>query len=175
MRDAERLWESSRQGAGATQAVIAEIQAKLNGAGAAAETFAGRVRTAIDGIPREIDIEVNGHYNAPEIDGGNPGYAVGTKGRHNAYFVDFGQGTNTRLHGYEAVITPEQAPGFVAEYLKRNPNTTPPAIHVLVEMTADGRVTAQRTISAREFLRREMQQLLRAGALSVPQAALGTV
>lgn len=142
--------------------------------------FGAKVRDAINGIPRTIEIDVNGRYNAPDIDGGNPGYAVGTKGRHGSYFVNFGDGTDTRLHGYEAVITPEQAPDFVAAYLRNQgtvaaPTAAAPAITVLVEMTSDGRVTNQRVISQQEALRRQMQNLLRAGAVTVPQTAVAGV
>lgn len=142
--------------------------------------FANRVNSGINGIPRSIEIEVNGTYNPPDIEGSGPGYAVGTKGRHGSYFVNFGQGTQTQLHGYEAVITPEQTPDFVAEYLSRlggggrsaAPSASP-NVYVLVEMDAQGRTQRTSAISEREYLRREMQQLLRSNAVTVPTTAVG--
>jgi len=138
------------------------------------EDFASRVYAGIRSIPRTIDIEVNGHYNPPEIEGGNPGYSVGTLGRHGSYFVDFGQGTNLRAHGYEAILTPDQAPGFVQTWLARNMNgAAAPAgaaanVYILVEK--DG---APRAVGEAEFKRRELNAMLRSGVLSVPLRAVG--
>lgn len=142
--------------------------------------FASRVNAGINGIPRSIEIEVNGTYNPPDIEGSGPGYAIGTKGRHGSYFVNFGQGTETQLHGYEAVITPEQTPDFVAEYLSRlggggrsaGPAASP-NVYVLVEVDAQGRTQRSSAISEREYMRREMQQLLRSNAVMVPTTAVG--
>lgn len=138
-------------------------------------TFGTRVRDALNLIPREIEIDVNGTYNPPNIDGGDPGYAVGTKGRHGDYFVNFGEGQNTRLHGYEAVITPDQAPGFVAEYMKRNGGGGPATVNVytVAEInTSTGQVT-QRVISQREYLKRQMRRIIRANGIPELAGATG--
>jgi hypothetical protein len=139
--------------------------------------FGAKVRDAINGIPRNITIDVDGRYNPPDIDGGNPGYSVGTKGVHGSFFVDHGPRKTVDLHGVEAVITPEQAPDFVAAYLRNQGSVSAPGgspnITVVVEMTPDGRVTGQRVLSGMEAMRRQMQALLNAGALTVPQTAVG--
>lgn len=154
----------------------------FKGAGDKGVDFANRVNAGINGIPRRIEIEVNGTYNPPEIDGSGPGYAIGTKGRHGSYFVNFGARTNADLHGYEAVITPEQTPDFVAEYLaslggggRAAAPSASPNVYVLVEMDAQGRAQRTSAISEREYLRREMQQLLRSNAVTVPSTAVGVV
>ena len=174
LADTERLWKASKQGPEAVAAVIAEIQAKMKGTVTTAGEMADGITGAVARIPRRIEIEVEGKYNPPDIDGSNPGYAVGTKGRHGDYFVNFGAGTNTRLHGYEAVITPDQAPGFVAEYLKRNGGGGPATVNVytVAEInTATGQVT-QRVISQREYQRRTMRRIVRAGG--IPELAGAT-
>lgn len=140
-----------------------------------------RIADAIAEIPRDISIEVNGEYNPPDISGSGPGYAVGTMGRHGSYYVNFNDGTPARLHGYEAVLTPEDAPGFVASYLERTGGlraapvgggTAAPNVYVLVEVDAAGRTQASRAISEQEYLRRQMQQLLRSNAVMVPQSSV---
>lgn len=139
-----------------------------------------RMADAIEAIPREINVEVNGEYHPPDIGGTGPGYAVGTMGRHGSYFVNFGDGTPARLHGHEAVLRPEDAPGFVASYLERTGGlrTAPagvaaaPNVYVLVEVDGAGRTQASRVISEQEYLRRQMQQLLRSNAVLVPQSAV---
>lgn len=140
-----------------------------------------RMADAIEAIPREINVEVNGEYNPPDIGGTGPGYAVGTMGRHGSYYVNFGDGTRVRTHGYEAILTPEDAPGFVASYLERTGGlqmaparggAAPPTVYVLVEVDAAGRTQASRAISEQEYLRRQMQQLLRSNAVVVPQSAV---
>lgn len=141
--------------------------------------FADRVTNAVARIPREIEIEVNGTYNAPEIEGGNPGYARGTKGVHGSFFVDHGPRRQVDVHGVEAILTPDQAPDFVAAYLRQQgpmagATQAAPNVYVLVEIDQQGRAK-QSPISAREYLRREMQQIFRAGGVQVPASAVGAV
>lgn len=138
------------------------------------------IADAIEAIPRDINIEVNGEYNPPDISGSSPGYSRGTKGTHGAYYVDFGDEATVRTHGVEAILTPGDAPGFVRSYLERTGglSTAPagagaaPNVYVLVEVDAQGRTQATRAISEREYLRRQMQQLLRSNAVGVPESAL---
>lgn len=170
----ERLWKSSKKGAGEVEAAMAAIDAVLKATGSTTVGFVDQVIDRVNRIPREIEIEVNGVYNAPEIEGGRAGYATGTKGAHGRYFVDFGSGTDTRLHGVEAVLTPHQAPGFVATWLANNmngaaaPAGAAPNVYILVEK--DG---APRAVSEAEFRRRELNAMLRSGVLSVPLRAVG--
>lgn len=139
-----------------------------------------RMADAIEAIPREINIEVNGEYNPPDINGASPGYNRGTKGMHGSYYVDFGDESYVRTHGVEAILTPGDAPGFVRSYLERSGGLSAapvaaaasPNVYVLVEVDAAGRTQSARAISEREYLRREMQQLLRSNALAVPQSAV---
>ena len=104
LRDAERLWASSRNGAEASRRVIEEIQRIL------------------EGLPPRTTVDVDVNYNPsgeppPQSD---PGYAVGTIGRHGSWFQRFPTGgVTTRLHGTEAVITPPQAPAFAMDVLSR--------------------------------------------------------
>lgn len=167
LADVERLWKSSKQGPEAVAAVIAEIQAKMKGTATVAGEMAADIIDAVNRIPRDIEIDVRGKYTPPDIEGGSPGYAVGTKGRHGSYFVNFGEGMDTRLHGYEAVITPSQAPGFVAEWMKRNggaASAVPANVYVSVDIARDGSTT-QRVISRTEYLRRDMRRIIRANGI----------
>jgi len=115
LRDAERLWASSREGAEASKRVIAEIEANMQRTGQAAAGAVDKVTAALSNLPREIDIEIRGNYTSPG--GPGDGYATGTMGRHGAWFRDFGTATATVLHGREAVVTPEQAPAFARAVL----------------------------------------------------------
>jgi hypothetical protein len=145
-------------------------------AAGAGEDFARRVYAGVTRIPTKIDIEVNGRYNPPDIEGGSPGYAIGTLGRHGAYFTNFGAGTDVRVHGHEAILTPAQAPGFVEAFLRANgggstggsmPPAPAPNVYILVE---DGKPSA---ISQTEFDRRKVNAMLRGGLLQVPSRAVG--
>ena len=122
LRDAERLWESSRQSAEESQRVIEEIQRKMR---------------ELTGQTHEIDVEVN--YRAGSTPGQtrpgepenhlmpeDPGFATGTIGRLGRYFENFGGGMNTRLHGVEAVLRPQDAVPFALDALSgRMPGVSP--------------------------------------------------
>lgn len=99
--DVKRLWESSKLGAGATAAAIADIKRKMDTAAEAGEDMANRVTDALNDIPRDIDININGNYNQ---NGEPPGFAHGSGG-----IRDFGRGTLVMLHGRERVQTEAQA------------------------------------------------------------------
>ncbi len=102
--DAKRLWESSKQGAGATAAVIADIERKMREAAAAGVDMANRVGDAIDGIPRDVDVNVNFRRNGDETEyAETPGFSSGSRG-----IRDFGKGTLAVLHGRERVQTEAQ-------------------------------------------------------------------
>ena len=101
--DAKRLWESSKKGAGATAEVIADIKRKMDQAADAGVNFATRVGAAIDGIPRDVDVDVNFRRNGDEDYGEAPGFKVGSRG-----IRDFGAGTLAVLHGRERVQTEAQ-------------------------------------------------------------------
>jgi len=113
--DAKRLWESSKDGAGATARVIEEIRRKMQ------ELTTGT---------HTIDIEYH-EKNSPggggDRDGGNskqpegdPGFAVGTMGRFGKWFHQFGKETRTALHGVQAVLRPEDALPFAASVLSQH-------------------------------------------------------
>jgi hypothetical protein len=102
--DAKRLWESSTKGAGATAEVIADIKRKMDQAADAGVNFATRVGAAIDGIPRDVDVDVNFRRNGEErAYADTPGFATGSGG-----IRDFGKGTLAVLHGRERVQTEAQ-------------------------------------------------------------------
>jgi hypothetical protein len=111
LRDAERLWQSSKQGAQASAAVIAEIEAKMKSQGQAAVDAVERVSSALDDLPREIDITINTQQEDDPTRMGD-GYARGTKARTGSWFRNFGGGTATMLHGDEAVVPRGQAGAF---------------------------------------------------------------
>lgn len=117
LRDAERLWASSREGAEASKAVIAQIEANMRGAGAAAVEAVDRVGDALDGLPDVVDIEIRGNYHTYGAPPTGDGYAAGTMGAHGQWFRNFGPATATVLHGREAVVTPQQAPAFAQAVL----------------------------------------------------------
>lgn len=108
MAAAEKLWASSRNGAAASAAAIAEIERILKGATSAAqgldsafdETFSDRSFTVTQ-----------------NMEGGDGGFASGTMGRLGKWFGNFGSGVRTALHGIEAVVTPGQAPAFAMDVL----------------------------------------------------------
>jgi hypothetical protein len=97
MAAAERLWASSRSGAAASAAAIAEIERILNGTASAAANLGAQIDSATR--PRTIDI----HYNAGDAPDSSPGFAVGSGGIRN-----FGSGTPVVLHGKERVQTESQ-------------------------------------------------------------------
>jgi hypothetical protein len=111
LADAERLWKSSKQGAQASAAVIAEIEAKMKSQGQAAVDAVERVSSALDDLPREIDITINTQQEDDPTRMGD-GYARGTKARTGSWFRNFGGGTATMLHGDEAVVPRGQAGAF---------------------------------------------------------------
>lgn len=113
MRDAERLWASSRDGADASRRVIEEINAKIQQQGAAAKNAIEMVTGALADLPRVVDFEIRGRYNVPS----DPGYIAGTIGRHGTWFKDFGTGSATMLHGREAVVREDQAVSFARDVL----------------------------------------------------------
>jgi len=99
--DVKRLWESSKQGAGATAAAIAEIKRKMEQAADAGEGMADRVTDALERIPRDIDVRVRA--NVDESYERAPGFSNGSGGVR-----DFGRGTLAVLHGRERVQTEVQ-------------------------------------------------------------------
>jgi hypothetical protein len=112
LRDAERLWASSRDGAEASRRVIEELQRKMQGAGAAAAAAVDDVTAAISRVPRRVDIEFHGTTTGTRGDG----FAGGTISR-GSWFRDFGPATLTVLHGREAVVREDQAVSFAQSVL----------------------------------------------------------
>lgn len=141
-----------------------------------------RIARTIQAIPRDIRVEVTGEYTPPEITGATEGYAVGTMGRHGSWFTRFpDSGMTARLHGEEAVITRDQAPQFVADYLGREGGSggsggaaVASPVYVLVNVDAQGKST-QRAISEAEYQRRRIQDMLRTGQLAVPSRVVGSL
>jgi hypothetical protein len=111
LADAERLWKSSKQGAQASAAVIAEIERKMKEQGQTAFDAVTRVSSALNDLPREIDITINTQQEGDPTRMGD-GYARGTKARTGSWFRNFGGGTATMLHGDEAVVPRGQAGAF---------------------------------------------------------------
>lgn len=118
-RDAGRLLRSSQEGGEETWRVIDEIKRKLQQQSAEAVDGVEKITAAIDGLPSVVDIEIRGHYRAPDIPGGTePGFARGTMGVHGRWFHRFALGgTPTVVHGDEAIITPQQAPAFAMDVI----------------------------------------------------------
>lgn len=114
LRDAERLWQSSKQGAEASKAVIAEIEAKMKEQGQTAVDAINKVGEALDALPDVVNVNIVGNVTMPEgeqVREGD-GYARGTKARTGSWFRNFGGGTLARLHGDEAVVPRGQAGAF---------------------------------------------------------------
>ncbi len=66
--------------------------------------MANRVGDAIDGIPRDVDVNVNFRRNGDETEyAETPGFSSGSRG-----IRDFGKGTLAVLHGRERVQTEAQ-------------------------------------------------------------------
>lgn len=61
------------------------------------------------------DVYTGGESGSPNTQ--QPEYAVGTMGVHGAWFRNFGDVTKAALHGFEAVITPQQAVPFAYDVL----------------------------------------------------------
>ncbi len=114
LRDAERLWQSSKQGAEASKAVIAEIEAKMKSQGQTAVEAINKVGEALDALPDVVNVNIVGNVTLPEGEQRREGegYARGTKARTGSWFRNFGGGTMTRLHGDEAVVPRGQAGAF---------------------------------------------------------------
>lgn len=118
MKAAERLWQSSKKGAGETAAAIAAIEAVLK----EAEEAAKRAGTAMDHTFRDRTVSIvvqdpSGSTDPPNRGYDGDGHAIGTMGRYGSWFKDFGQNFKTSLHGVEAVVTPQQAPAFAMDVL----------------------------------------------------------
>ena len=114
LRDAERLWQSSKQGAEASKAVIAEIEAKMKEQGQTAVDAINRVGEALDALPDVVNVNIVGNVTMPEGEQvrEGEGYARGTKARTGSWFRNFGGGTLARPHGDEAVVPRGQAGAF---------------------------------------------------------------
>lgn len=167
------------------------MKSAIGNATSAGINFGDAVKKSIQAIPTKIEIEIEGTYTPPNIPGGDPGYEIGTMGRHGSWFVDFpSTGRPSVLHNREAVITEEQAPAFVADFLRRSgladtgravgervtaaAQATVGALYVLVENKPDGTASA-RLIDEAEAFRRQHNRLARAGALALPARAVGAV
>lgn len=89
------------------------------------DTIQNDLITALNNIPRSVDVGVNPHINwpddgrveTPDDPSGGGGYATGTMGRHGKWFVNHGAAKRTTLHNTEAVITTAQAPAFAMDML----------------------------------------------------------
>lgn len=113
LRDAERLWESSRDGGEDALAVIEEIKRKMRELTSGEHTIEIGVEyrtSAPPGATRPGDPE----SHTQPVD---PGFATGTMGRFGGWFRDFKKGFPTRLHGIEAVVPKQDAPAFAREVL----------------------------------------------------------
>lgn len=113
LRDAERLWESSRQSAEESARVIAEIQRKMRELTGETQTIDIEVvyrTTPPPGASRPGDPE---SHTMPV----DPGFANGTMGRLGRFFENFGSGFSTRLHGVEAVLRPQDALPFARQVI----------------------------------------------------------
>jgi hypothetical protein len=127
LRDAERLWQSSRDGGEDALAVIEEIRRKMR------ELTSG-----------EHTIQVGVEYNASAPPGSSvpgdpeshtqpvdPGFATGTMGRFGNWFRDFRKGFPTQLHGVEAVLRPQDALPFARDVLAAQGSMTGGGVAVL--------------------------------------------
>jgi hypothetical protein len=121
MKAAEKLWASSRAGAAASQAAIAEIKRVLDGVTTSTNTLDAALDSTF--VDRSFTVEetriINENvYRNVYGEETSEGFATGTMGRLGKWFGDFGaSGFATALHGVEAVITPAQAPAFAMDVL----------------------------------------------------------
>lgn len=98
LRDAERLWASSREGGEASRRIIEEIERKMRGSASAAAD----IGVQLDVAWRDRDMHLSFTVDPlPEVD--LPGFASGSNG-----IRDFGRGTLAVLHGRERVQTEAQ-------------------------------------------------------------------
>lgn len=123
----------------------------------------GPVTGAINGLPRDITVNVNGVWNPPEDMGvESEGFASGTLGRSGRFWRDFGAGTLTVLHGREAVITPSQASAFAAQH---GGGGSEGARWVAMERTIGALAAAVLTLPA-EMTRAQRDAMLQVGSWS---------
>lgn len=112
----------------------------------------GPLVDAIDGLPRRRTIEVDVEYNDPGARDRDPGYRVGTLGRHGQWFKNFGAGgTRAILHDWEAVIRTDQAVPFAQQVLGAGASMAGLRVpddgdQAPLHITVDGEVMAKATI-----------------------------
>lgn len=114
---AERLWQSSKKGAGETEAAIAAIQKVLDQAAAAADGLAESMDNALRDRTINIGVQGPNHKEGDTPADSGDGHAVGTLGRYGSWFKDFGSGLKTSLHGMEAVVRQDQAVPFAMDVM----------------------------------------------------------
>ncbi len=127
LTDAKRLWDSSAEGGEETWRVVDEVNRKMQEQVDAAVAGADEITAAIGRIPRNVDININGHYNAPGDMPEGEGYYSGTLGVHGSYFRNFGRGTPAMLHGNEAVVRQDQAVPFAQQVMAASARPMAPA------------------------------------------------
>lgn len=196
---AERLWRSSKMGAAEVEAAIAAINAVMQGtavattgAGDVTEDAMGRINaqvnqtvslvssigSALNSIPREVNVSINAQYNGPDdipnFDGGSSiaGYARGTFGVDGMDFPDFGRGTPVVVHDREAIVPYEDRIDTAMRWLgggvgMASATAGPISVNVLVER--NGRASV---ISDEERILSTVQGAFDQARLQVPQRVI---
>lgn len=113
LRDAERLWQSSRDGGEDALAVIEEIKRKMRELTSGEHTIEVDVEYRTSAPPgAERPGEPENHTQPVD-----PGFATGTMGRFGNWFRDFRKGFPTTLHNVEAVVPKHQALAFAQDVM----------------------------------------------------------
>ncbi len=185
---AERLWQSSKKGAGESAAAIAAIKAVIDGVSDAASGLESALDAAtvdrtihigvtVDPLPDGVvngtmggsfPAQSNRSYDMNGDGRDENGYSGGTYRKHGYDFPDFGRGTDIVAHGREAIVPYEDR----IETAKRWLGGAAMAASVATAVVPAPNVyvvndfTGARQVTESEF--RQIQDRVNAGGITVP-------
>jgi TP901 family phage tail tape measure protein len=122
LRDAQRLWESSRDGGEEALRVIEEIRRKMQELTEDSHVIDIEYRTS---APPGTQIPGEPEHHTQPVD---PGFPNGTMGRFGSWFKNFGSGFPTALHGVEAVLRPGDVAPFLQDAMNGGAAGAPGAV-----------------------------------------------